>query len=73
MLTNAVSVWNACCWAAGSFCLGSTAMHGFCQRRRKLEREGMQRVVEVIDRKKTERQRRVDEARAARKRATEES
>lgn len=48
-------------------------MYEFCQRRRKLEQEGMQRVVEVIDQKKSDRQKRVDEARAARRRAKEES
>ena len=48
-------------------------MHEFCQRRRKLEREGMQRVVQVIDRKKLERQKIVDDARAAQKVTKEES
>lgn len=48
-------------------------MHEFCQRKRKLEREGMQRVVQVIDRKKLERQKIVDDARAAQKATKEES
>ena len=72
MLTSAVSIFNACSWAVGTFCFGSAAMHEFCQRRRKLEREGMQRVVEVIDRKKTDRQKKAEDARAARRRAKEE-
>ena len=31
-------------------------MHEYCQRKRFLEMQGMKRVVEVIDRKKTEKQ-----------------
>lgn len=73
MLTDTVSIFNACSWAVGTFCFGSAAMHEFCQRRRKLEREGMQRVVEVIDRKKTDRQKRAEDARAAKRQAKEES
>ena len=48
-------------------------MHEFCQRKRKIEREGMQRVVQVIDRKKLERQKKVDDARAAQKATKEET
>lgn len=40
-------------------------MYEFCQRRRQLEREGMQRVVEVIDRKKSEKRKQAEVARAA--------
>lgn len=59
-------IFTACTWAVGSFCVGSAAMYEFCQRRRKLEREGMQRVVEVVDRKKSERLKQAKAARAAR-------
>ena len=68
-----MSIFNACSWAVGTFCFGSAAMHEFCQRKRKLEREGMQRVVEVIDQKKLEKQKKVEDARASRNKATEQN
>lgn len=46
-------------------------MHEYCQRKRHLERQGLKRAVEVIDQKRTERERRLDEARAARRKAKE--
>lgn len=68
-LTDTVSVFGACTWAVGTFCLGSAVMYEFCQRRRQLEREGMQRVVEVIDRKKLEKRQQAEAVRATRNEA----
>ena len=46
------SVWSSCNWAVASFVLGSIAMHEWCQRRRFLERQGMKRAVDVLERQK---------------------
>ena len=48
-------------------------MYEYCQRRRQLEMQGMKRAVEVIDRKQAEKQKKAEEARAARMKAKEES
>ena len=48
-------------------------MYEYCQRRRQLEMQGMKRAVEVIDRKQAEKQKKAEEARAARRKAKEES
>lgn len=48
-------------------------MYEFCQRKRQLEMQGMKRAVEIIDRKKIEKERKADEARAARRKAKEEA
>lgn len=48
-------------------------MYEFCQRKRTLEMQGMKRAVEVIDRKQAEKQKKVEEARAARRKAKEEA
>lgn len=65
-LTDAAPTLKACSWAVGAFCFGSFFMHEFCQRRRQLEMKGLKRAVEVIDRKKSEKQAMVDQARMAR-------
>lgn len=44
-------------------------MYEFCQRKRLLEMQGMKRAVEVIDRKKAERQTRVDQTEMANQRS----
>ena len=50
-------------------------MYEYCQRRRVLEQQGMKRAVEVIERKKAEKQKKVEEkvveAKAARAQAKE--
>lgn len=66
MLINIATVQTACNWAVGSFVFGSLSMYEYCQRRRQLEMQGMKRAVEVIDRKRLEKKKKADEARAAR-------
>ena len=73
ILTDIAPVWKTCNWAVGSFVFGSFLMYEFCQRKRLLERQGLKRAVEVIDRKKTEKQMKAEEARAARRKAKEEA
>ncbi len=48
-------------------------MHEFCQRRRTLETQGMKRAVEVIERKKLERQLQTADAIDARQKAMQEA
>ena len=48
-------------------------MYEYCQRKRKLEMQGMKRAVEVIDRKQAEKQKKAEEAKAARREAKEEA
>ncbi|MCJ1467122.1 hypothetical protein MMC07_005744 [Pseudocyphellaria aurata] len=55
-----VPALKACSWAVGTFCFGSFVVHEFCQRKRQLEIQGLKRAVQVIDRKKAERQESVD-------------
>ena len=74
-LISPATVWSSCNWAVGSFVFGSFLMYEFCQRRRVLEQQGMKRAVEVIERKKAEKQKKVEEkvveAKAARAQAKE--
>lgn len=55
-LTDVAPVLKSCSWAVGTFCFGSFVMHEFCQRKRQLEMQGLKKAVEVIDRKKAEKQ-----------------
>lgn len=73
MLTILASMWMSCNWAVGSFMFSSLMMHEYCKRKRQLEIQGMQRAVEVIDRKQAEKKKKAEEARAARSKAKEES
>ncbi|KAL2056323.1 hypothetical protein ABVK25_003346 [Lepraria finkii] len=66
------TVWSSCNWAVGSFVFGSFLMYEFCQRRRLLEKAGMKRAVEVIDRKQAEKQKKAEEFRVAKRKAQEE-
>ena len=47
-------VLKACNWAVATFCFGSFLTHEYCQRKRKLEFQQMQRVVEIVEQKKAE-------------------
>lgn len=60
-----VSVLRCSNWAVGAFCFGSFAMYEFCQRQRSLEREGVKRAVEVVERKRAEKKAAAMEARDA--------
>ncbi|SLM36533.1 Cox20/FAM36A [Lasallia pustulata] len=67
------SVWTSCNWAVGTFCFGSFLMYEFCQRKRQLEMQGMKKAAEIIDRKKVEKEKIAEQARAARRKAKEEA
>ena len=67
LLIRVVSVLKACNWAVGTFCFGSFFMHEFCLRKRKLERQQMQRVVEIVEQKKAEKAEKKTQAEAAHK------
>ncbi|CAL3968977.1 hypothetical protein PZA11_004918 [Diplocarpon coronariae] len=49
-------VLKASHWAVGTFVFGSLARYEFCLYQRKLEIQQMKRVVEIIDRKKAEKE-----------------
>lgn len=55
-LTSSAPILKACSWAVGSFCFGSWIMFEFCQRKRHLEKQGLKRVVDVVDRKRAQKQ-----------------
>ncbi|MCJ1291587.1 hypothetical protein MMC34_003132 [Xylographa carneopallida] len=66
------TMWKSMSWAMGSFCFSSAGMFEFCQRRRALERQGMARAAEIIDRKRLEKERQAEKIRAERRRRREE-
>lgn len=41
----------SCNWASGMFVGVSVIMYNYCQRRRQLEKDGIRRAVEVLDKK----------------------
>ncbi|EMD00216.1 hypothetical protein BAUCODRAFT_30683 [Baudoinia panamericana UAMH 10762] len=49
------TVWTACSWATGTFCFGSAVMYQYCLYRRKAEKEGMMRAVEILNKKDIDR------------------
>jgi cytochrome c oxidase assembly protein subunit 20 len=59
-------------WAIGTFCVASAGMHEFCQQRRVLERKGMERASEIIERKRREREEKMERVRAERRKRKEE-
>ena len=75
-LTDPATIRSSCNWAVGSFIFGSILMHEYCQRRRSMEKQGMKRAVEVLERHKADKQKRVEEkvedAKAARARAKDQ-
>ncbi|KAL9103951.1 MAG: hypothetical protein Q9163_001057 [Psora crenata] len=73
LLTWTATVLGACNWAVGTFCFGSFLMYEYCQRKRYLEMQGMKRAVEVMDRKKTEKQIQAEAVKTARRNAREQS
>ncbi|KAL8697740.1 MAG: hypothetical protein Q9224_002163 [Gallowayella concinna] len=66
-------IFTACSWAVGAFAFGSFAMHEYCQRKRKIEKEGMQRVNAALLEKKIKDERNREETRKARRKAKEEA
>jgi len=68
----AAPVLNAANWAAGTFVGGSAVTYEVCQYRRQKEKAGMQRAVEIIDRRKAEREKALEKSREASRRAAEE-
>lgn len=60
-------------WAVGTFVFASFANYEFCLYRRRLERQHMKRAVEIIDRKKAEKEAAAKIKREERRRAKEEA
>lgn len=47
-------VWKAANFAVAGFCLSSLGAYQYCQYRRGIEKAGMKRAVEIMDRKKAD-------------------
>ncbi|PMD67596.1 uncharacterized protein K444DRAFT_515054 [Hyaloscypha bicolor E] len=60
-------------WAVGTFVFASFANYEFCLYRRKLEKAHMKRAVEIIDRKKAEKEAAAQAKREERRRLKEET
>ncbi|MCJ1410121.1 hypothetical protein MMC19_004206 [Ptychographa xylographoides] len=71
-MVSGATMWKSMSWAMGTFCFSSAGMYEFCQRRRFLERQGMLRAAEIIDRKRLEKERQAERTRAERRRKREE-
>ncbi|KAL7272627.1 hypothetical protein RUND412_004553 [Rhizina undulata] len=52
-------------WAAGTFAGASLVVYEYCQYRRSKEKEGMKRAVEIIDRRKAEKEKKLREKKEA--------
>ena len=59
-------------WAVGTFVFAAFGNYEFCLYRRRLERAHMKRAVEIIDRKKAEKEEAAKVKREERRRAKEE-
>ncbi|KAJ6264672.1 hypothetical protein Dda_0821 [Drechslerella dactyloides] len=55
------SVYNACTWAVGMFCFSSIVIWEACRWRRGREHDGMVRAMQLIEYKRLERERRLEE------------
>lgn len=60
-------------WAVGTFVFASFANYEFCLYRRRLEKAHMKRAVEIIDRKKVEKEAEREKIRKERRAAKEEA
>ena len=70
---NAASIPKAANWAVGTFIFAAAANYEFCSYRRRLEKAHMKRAVEIIDRKKAEKEAAAQAKRNARRAAKEEA
>jgi cytochrome c oxidase assembly protein subunit 20 len=72
-------IQSACNWAVGTFSIAAISMYQYCQYKRRAEKEGMTRAMEIIDRKQIERKQkearmeRARELRRQKKEAEDES
>ncbi|KAI9731420.1 MAG: hypothetical protein M1818_007810 [Claussenomyces sp. TS43310] len=66
-------VMKACNWAVGTFCFLGIGSYEFCLQKRKLEKANMKRAVEIIDRKKAEKEAQAQAKREERRRVKEEA
>jgi len=67
------SVPKAANWAVGTFVFAAFASYEFCLYKRQIEKAHMKRAVEIIDRKKAQKEAQMKAAREERRRAKEEA
>jgi cytochrome c oxidase assembly protein subunit 20 len=60
------SIWSACSWAVASTCMVSGVMYQWCLYRRQMEKEGMMKAVEILNKNQMEKKAR-EEARERQK------
>ncbi|KAF2717232.1 hypothetical protein K431DRAFT_288761 [Polychaeton citri CBS 116435] len=69
------TIWSSCSWAVATFCGTSAVMYQYCQYRRQMEKDGMIRAMEILEKKDAERKAREaqkERVREARRKAKEE-
>lgn len=73
-LANSIAapILKACNWAAGTFCFAGIGAYEFFLQKRFLEKKSMARAVEIMDRKKLEKEREREEKRKERRLRKEE-
>ncbi len=70
--TLIATVKKACNWAVGAFCFSGVGSYEFFLQKRRLERSSMQRAVEIMDRKKLEKEKERETRRKERRERKEE-
>lgn len=73
LILGTAPIPKAANWAVGTFVFASFANYEFCLYRRRLERDHMKRAVEIIDRKKGEKEAAAKAKREERRRLKEEA
>lgn len=72
MMMPIAPIPKAANWAVGTFIFAGIANYEFCLYRRRLEKAHMKRAVEIIDRKKAEKEAAAQAKRVERRKAKEE-
>ena len=73
MMMPIAPIPKAANWAVGTFIFAGIANYEFCLYRRRLEKAHMKRAVEIIDRKKAEKEAAAQTKRVERRKAKEEA